>query len=28
MIRDGTIEKVKLGFSVIEANEYGGIDIG
>lgn len=27
MIKDATIEKSKLGFSVIEANAYGGIDI-
>lgn len=27
MITDKTIEKSKLGFSVVEANEYGGVDI-
>lgn len=27
MIHDSTIDKEKLNFSVIEANEYGGIDI-
>ena len=27
MIADGTIEKGKLGFEIIEPNEYGGIDI-
>lgn len=27
MISNGTIEKDKLGFSVVEANEHGGVDI-
>ena len=27
MIQDGTIGKDKLGFDIIEPNEYGGIDI-
>lgn len=27
MIEDNTIQKVKLGFKIIEPNEYGGVDI-